>query len=745
MSLKVLSAGMAATQRTLPTHAIQTADFSVYSYSNTRRKFIHLKYSFHLKQPFDAVRLLGRHRGELSPSSSAFSLPNDSNGGERCLSNASTDYQMFIPPEDSESCSNSDTEACASLSQSGENLSSNAGYLGDHKPLIDKMKAVHLHVLASEQWNASILKLCHRNYVASATNLIHHLALKYLDIEQLKEDASSIGLWNLETINSCILPSIATSIQLMENNAGNVTQKTLHQQKLAMITMHNTMRKKVVSHRNILLGSLQEEKSTHIMVTVGDEAINSDELITNILKAGASVIRINCAHGNPSVWNEIINKVKRSSQMLEKACRILMDLAGPKLRTSKLKPGRSVIKISPKKNATGNVISPAQVWLSHKGAGGPPSHLSPDAVLFIDNQEFLSELKVGDTLRFHDARGKDRRLKVSRRFHILGGTGYMTECTRTAYIDSETELCVKRKKGKSLTGQVVDIPVKEPYIRLRVGDLLVISQDSSFEEYEPSSTTTGAHLITCSSGLLFDSVKPGEPIAFDDGKIWGVIQGKSTSEIVVSITHAGPKGTKLGSQKSINIPNSNIRFEGFTSKDLMDLEFVAAHADMVGLSFVRDVNDIVVLRQELEQRKLDNLGIVLKIETKSAFENLPMLLLEAMKSPNPLGVMIARGDLAVECGWERLAHIQEEILSICSAAHVPVIWATQVLESLVKSGVPTRAEITDVSIGRRASCIMLNKGKNIVEATTFLDTVLQNSSKKMKAKLKPLMLNNQIL
>lgn len=133
----------------------------------------------------------------------------------------------------------------------------------------------------------------------------------------------------------------------------------------------------------------------------------------------------------------------------------------------------------------------------------------------------------------------------------------------------------------------------------------------------------------------------------------------------------------------------------------MDLEFVAAHADIVGVSFVRDIHDIVVLRQELEKRKLQNLGVILKIETKSGFENLPLMLLEAMKSSNPLGVMIARGDLAVECGWEMLADMQEEIISLCGAAHIPVVWATQVLESLVKSGVPTRAEITDAAHGRR--------------------------------------------
>jgi pyruvate kinase len=115
---------------------------------------------------------------------------------------------------------------------------------------------------------------------------------------------------------------------------------------------------------------------------------------------------------------------------------------------------------------------------------------------------------------------------------------------------------------------------------------------------------------------------------------------------------------------------------------------------------------------------------VLKIETQRAFENLPAMLLEAMKAPR-CGVMIARGDLAVECGFERLAEVQEEILWICEAAHVPVIWATQVLESLAKDGQPSRAEITDAAMSHRAECVMLNKGPYVVAAVQVLDDILR--------------------
>jgi pyruvate kinase len=87
--------------------------------------------------------------------------------------------------------------------------------------------------------------------------------------------------------------------------------------------------------------------------------------------------------------------------------------------------------------------------------------------------------------------------------------------------------------------------------------------------------------------------------------------------------------------------------------------------------------------------------------------------------------MIARGDLAVECGYERLAELQEEILWVCEAAHAPVIWATQVLEQLSREGQPSRAEVTDAAMGVRAECVMLNKGPYVVETVKALDDILR--------------------
>jgi pyruvate kinase len=184
------------------------------------------------------------------------------------------------------------------------------------------------------------------------------------------------------------------------------------------------------------------------------------------------------------------------------------------------------------------------------------------------------------------------------------------------------------------------------------------------------------------------------------------------------------QGGTLRAGKGINLPDSPLRLPALTAKDVEDLAFVARHADVVELSFANSAGDVESLQQHLADLGNPQPAVVLKIETRRGFENLPDMLLTAMRAPC-CGVMIARGDLAVECGYERLAEVQEEILWICEAAHVPVIWATQVLETLAKEGLPSRAEITDAAMGHRAECVMLNKGPHMVSAVRVLDDILR--------------------
>jgi pyruvate kinase len=147
---------------------------------------------------------------------------------------------------------------------------------------------------------------------------------------------------------------------------------------------------------------------------------------------------------------------------------------------------------------------------------------------------------------------------------------------------------------------------------------------------------------------------------------------------------------------------------------------------MVGYSFVQTAADVAILLTALAERVPSDRAwpaLVLKIETKRAVRNLPELIVQAA-GKLPTAVMIARGDLAIELGFERIAEMQEEILWLCEAASVPVVWATQVLDELAKEGVPTRAEVTDAAMANRAECVMLNKGPHIMEAIRMLDGVL---------------------
>jgi pyruvate kinase len=104
-----------------------------------------------------------------------------------------------------------------------------------------------------------------------------------------------------------------------------------------------------------------------------------------------------------------------------------------------------------------------------------------------------------------------------------------------------------------------------------------------------------------------------------------------------------------------------------------------------------------------------------------------------MRSPL-VGVMIARGALAVEAGYERLAEAQEDILWLYEAAHLPVIWATEVLDQLSRTGKPSRAEVTDAAMGQRAECVMLNKGPHVDDAIVVLDDILRRMSRHQRKK-----------
>ena len=383
-------------------------------------------------------------------------------------------------------------------------------------------------------------------------------------------------------------------------------------------------------------------------------------------------------------------------------------------------PGPQALKIRPVRNALGALVKPASVWLSdNTGVVGPPAAI---ALPVIDG--WHRQLKVGDDVVYRDARNKLRRMVVTEKRN----SGCLAKTETTSFIVPSTEFRIVRR-GRTLgaVGKAGALPCREESLLLKPGDILVLSaqkKNGKQEQRSRNGDLIAPAAIPCTLPGIFADVKPGERMYLDDGKIAGIIESVSKEELRVRITAAKPQGSKLRADKGINLPDSELSVSGLTEKDITDLAFIAKHADIVALSFVRDPSDIVALHRHLARLGCSNLGVVLKIETRQAIRRLPALLLSAM-ALHPIGVMIARGDLAVELGFDNLAEAQDEILLTCEAAHVPVIWATQVLENLAKFGMPSRAEISDAAMGVRAECVMLNKGEYIGRAVTMLDDILK--------------------
>jgi pyruvate kinase len=264
---------------------------------------------------------------------------------------------------------------------------------------------------------------------------------------------------------------------------------------------------------------------------------------------------------------------------------------------------------------------------------------------------------------------------------------------------------------------------KGDYLRLGIGDRLVLTRAAEVAASNPPDNAPAR--IGCSLPEAFAVTRRGHHIWLDDGKLGGVVETVDRDSIELRITAAGLKGSKLRAGKGINLPDAVLEIDLLGSHSTDALRFAAECADIVGLSFVSRAHEVQRVNEYLNQHGRPEIGIILKIETRRAFKDLPGMLLAALGGDRPAGVMIARGDLAVECGYERLAEVQEQILWLCQAAHVPVIWATQVLDQLAKTGRPSRAEITDAAMGVHAECVMLNKGPRIVEAISVLDDILR--------------------
>ncbi len=571
----------------------------------------------------------------------------------------------------------------------------------------------------------------------SAVNLVHYLALRHHDLRPLQDALTSRGLSSLGRAEPHVLASLDAVLRLMYRVEGQQWPPPGDGNPKLDI---EEARAELENNATELLGVAPRNRRARIMVTAPSAASEDYMLVHRLLEAGMNCLRINSAHDDPAAWSRMIEHLRLAEKATGRHCRVLIDLAGPKLRTGALAREPAVCKVRPVRDRRGTVVRPARVWISARESPTAPG-TSAEFCLQAP-AEWLAECAAGDVLRFRDARRARRNLRV---VECLP-EGCWTELRKTAYLQSGLQL--QRRREGARHGPRVDIgalPDTEVRIRLARGDVLHLVEGEDRGQAatcdEAGEVLTPARIFL-PIGEVFRDARPGESVSFDDGRIGGIIEKTLPGELHIRITHTRRTLERLGSDQGINLPDTALTLGALSEDDLRHLEFIATHADMIGLSFANGVEDLRHLYEGLERIGVTAPPLVLKIETRRGFEELPAMLLEAMRFRS-CGVMIARGDLAVECGFERLAEVQEEILWVCEAAHVPVIWATQVLESLAKHGHFSRAEITDAAMGQGAECVMLNKGPHVVEAVRVLDDVLQRMQghhAKKRAMLRPLRL-----
>jgi len=288
--------------------------------------------------------------------------------------------------------------------------------------------------------------------------------------------------------------------------------------------------------------------------------------------------------------------------------------------------------------------------------------------------------------------------------------GDISRIRRTSIdLDQRVAILLDLQGPKIRTG-----PGAEPVV-LASGDTLTVVMDPTLEAAGTRVGTTWPAMI--------EDVKVGERVLFADGALTGAvaaIRPGSPGEIDITIEDGG----LLGAHKGINLPQTIIEAPALTDKDIEDLAVgVAAGVDYVALSFVRSAKDVLVLRAKLVELGRPDLPIIAKIEKPEAVDRIEEIMAEVQ------GIMVARGDLGVELQLEQVPVVQKQLIKAANRAGLPVITATQMLDSMERNPRPTRAETTDVAnaILDGTDAVMLSGetsvGKHPIEAVRVMKRI----------------------
>lgn len=544
------------------------------------------------------------------------------------------------------------------------------------------------------------------NLSVSEQNLHYYLKLRQKDLRTLQNCLTLMGLSSLGRSQGYILNSIEKNLSILAHLLGKedfvVQEKDLDFNAAQIMTMKNIK----IFEQN----SRDDKYKTKIMVTLPSNAAYDDSLIPALVGSYASVLRVNTAHDSPKEWKLMAQKIKEANAAQNKDVKIYVDLAGPKNRTSSIVQVLKEFKIGSKKN-------PEMVQLVEieKGVSDRIDESTIKATLAVESEFYRYALQNEHIELYDENKGKIYL------FEIVYHEGKLCfAANKKVTINQSTTLSITDYKDR-YQSKLYNFVQAPQDIFLFCGDRLVITPKDILGQKDYGGYDA---IIGCSNKEVFEYVNKGDEIFIDDGAIGCRVLEKIDLGLVCEVIIAKPTGKRLKEQKGINFPSSNLKIDAITKEDIENIKHTIEYVDIYGISFAQSANDVIKLQQILKEYNKEEVAIVPKIETKAAIENLGSILVQLLQSKH-YGLMIARGDLAIEAGFENLAYIQEEIFDMCEAAHVPVIYATQILEGKMKSNIPSRAEITDAAYAQRADCVMLNKGPFVLETLEVLKHILR--------------------
>jgi pyruvate kinase len=311
----------------------------------------------------------------------------------------------------------------------------------------------------------------------SARNLVHYLALRRRDIRELQTQLTLLGLSSLGRAESHVFSTVLTVLRAMNALLGITGSLPFPKEPLVEVGEGTDLLK---ANTDALLGAPPSSRKVRIMVTMSSDAATDYELVRDLLQKGMDCMRINCAHDGPEIWLGMIRNLRKAQEETGLSCRVLMDLAGPKLRTGPIEPGPAVIKCRPIRDVYGRVVTPARIWLTPSDNPEP----APDsaAACIPLSVRFLKQLRTGDTIHLRDARRAKRTLRISR---VLGSSCW-AKSRQTIYFKPGVQIygtshAESATDGvpKNMRTSVGDLPALPQVLLLKPGDTLILERGST--------------------------------------------------------------------------------------------------------------------------------------------------------------------------------------------------------------------------------------------------------------------------